>query len=264
MTSKQKSRKMENEAVNTLAHYFRNESNTVHFLGADEGVMLFCDLLQNGKTIADDAPDMVLIKDEIAVIVEHFEFDSFQVTRKGSSSRTEQARIEREQSQISANPEGVVYHSKIKANSSYHDYVANVTRGFTDHYKRIAVYKKNLVDKGFLSAAMTTKTLFLIDDVSPIGSIAFDRCGKEQQTVPVVLAQCPEFLQLLECSPNLDYVLCCSSAGSDEFIWFIDLSELPAYVEKQCDYARMQFLGNYPSVVIGKISIPEGDIKTEV
>lgn len=108
---------------------------------------------------------------------------------------------------------------------------------------------------------MMTKTLFLIEDVSPIGSIAVDHSGENPQTVPVVLAQSPEFLHLLESSLDLDYVLCCSSAGNDEFVWFIDLNELPSYVEKQCDYASMQFLSNYPSVVIGKISIPDEDIE---
>jgi hypothetical protein len=221
-------------------------------------------MLQDGKSIAGDAPDLVVVKGNVAFLIEHFEFDSFRVTRKGSASRTEQARIDREQRLIPATPEGVVYQSKIQATSSYGDYIANVTRNFTEHYKRIATYKKNAIEKGIINEGTIVKTLFLIDDVSPIGSIAFDGSGPKNQTVPVVLAQAPEFLQLLSTSSGLDYVLCCSAAGSNEYVWFVDLSELPAYVEKQCDYASMQFLSNHPSVVIGKISIPDNANKTEV
>lgn len=255
---------MGNEATGTLEHYLRNASNTVHFLGADAGVNLFSEVIQDGRSIPGDAPDLVIIKDNIAVIIEHFEFDSFRVTRKGSTSRTEQARIEREQRLIPATPEGVVYHSKIQAPCSYSDYIANASRSFKEHYGRIATYKKNLLERGTISEEMIVKTLFLIDDVSPIGSIAVDCNNKTSQTVPVILAQSPEFLQVLSNSPNLDYVLCCSSAGSNEYIWFIDLTELPAYVEKQCDYASMHFLSNNPSVIIGKISIPDNIDETEV
>lgn len=248
---------MVNEATRTLEHYLRNESNTVFFLGTDAGVSLFCEMLQDGRFIPGDAPDLVAIKDKTAVIIEHFEFDSFRVTRKGSTSRTEQARIEREQRLIPATPEGVVYHSKIQATCTYGDYIANVRRSFLEHYGRITTYKKNLIKGGTISEGMTIKMLFLIDDVSPIGSIAIDRRSQRAQMVPVILAQSPEFLQLLSISPDLDYVLCCSSAGSNEYVWFIDLDQLPAYVEKQCDYASMQFLSNHPSVIIGKISIPD-------
>ena len=34
---------MKNEAIHTLEHYFRNESNTVQFLGSDQGINLFID-----------------------------------------------------------------------------------------------------------------------------------------------------------------------------------------------------------------------------
>ena len=91
----------------------------------------------------------------------------------------------------------------------------------------------------------------------PSGRIAFDRSGQKVQTVPIILAQSPEFLELLSNAPDLDYIFCCSSAGSNEYLWFVDLGQLPAYVEKQCDYASMHFLSTPPSVVIGKISIPD-------
>lgn len=247
---------MKNEVIKTLEHYFRNESNTVQYLGSDEGVNLFANLLQSGTMIPGDAPDAVLIKDNIALIIEHFEFDSAEVNRKGSKSRLEQARIDREQSQLSATEAGIVYHSKIKASCSYQDYINNVTRSFLEHYKRIDTYKKNIVERGIVTGEVHIKTMFLIEDVSPIGSIAIDNSGEKVQTVPVILAQSPEFLDLLVDGENLDYAICCSYACDCEYIWFVDRSEISAYKDKQCAYADMRFLSNYPSVVISKISIP--------
>lgn len=251
---------MKNEVIKTLEHYFRNESNTVQYLGSDEGVNLFANLLQGGTMIPGDAPDAVLVQNNIALIIEHFEFDSAAVNRKGSTSRMEQARIDREQRSLAATETGVIYHSKIKATCSYQDYIDNVTRSFCEHYRRIDTYKQNLLDRGIITNDTTVKTMFLIEDVSPIGSIAVDNSGTKPHTVPIVLAQSPEFLNLLTKSTSLDYVLCCSYVGDSEYVWFIDCGELSAYKEKQCSYADMRFLSNYPSVVISKISIPERNL----
>lgn len=251
---------MVNEAIRTLEHYFRNESNTVQYLGSSKDVELFADVLQYGKTIPNDAPDAVIIKDDIAIIIEHFEFDSFQVNRKGSTSRIEQARIEREQKKIQATEKGVIYHSKIKANCSYQDYIDNVTTNFLEHYKKIDTYKKNLLAKNITNPKMTIKIMFLIEDVSPIGSIVVDNSNNEVQTVPVILAQSPEFLSLVSQSKELDYVLCCSFVGETEYIWFVSRNEISAYQEKQCNYANMRFLNNNPSVVIGKMLLPDTDL----
>lgn len=251
---------MKNEVIKTLEHYFRNESNTVQYRGSDEGVNLFAKLLQSGTMIPGDAPDAVLIKDNIALIIEHFEFDAFEVNRKGSKSRIEQARIDREQRDLPATEAGVVYHSKIKASCSYQDYIDNVTRSFLEHYQRIGTYKKNILERGIITSETNVKTMFLIEDVSPIGSIAIDSNGDKPQTVPVILAQSPEFLSLLTDSESVDYALCCSYVCDSEYIWFIDRSEISAYREKQCTYANMRFLSTYPSVVISKISIPNKEI----
>lgn len=252
---------MDNEATRAFTHFFhREEGNEIHFLGADTGVSLFVDIFDNGEHFVGDAPDMVIRKDSVAIIIEHFEFDCFRVTRKGSSSRMEQARIDRAQRQLPATREGTVFHDKIRANCSYNDYITNVTRNFNEHYARIADYKRHLVEKGLIGKDTVVKVMFLIEDVSPIGTIAIDEQSKDRNMVPVVLAQCPEFLQLLSQCNDLDYVLCCSSAGSNEYVWFIDRQELAAYEEKACDYAHMRFLFHQPSVMGVKMVVPDDEL----
>ena len=248
---------MKSEAVTTLEHYLRNESNTVHFWGSDVGVNMFADFLQNGRTVDGDAPDMVLLKDNTAIIVEHFEFDSSYTNKKGSSSRKEQARIEQEKLEKLATVDAGVYHGTIKTQFSYQDFIDNVTKNFLHHYNRIETYKKNLINRKTVTSEAMVKVMFLISDVSPIGSIAVDNSGGRVQTVPVILAQSPEFLDLVERCDNVDFVLCCSYACDSEYIWFIDRNEISSYREKQCDYANMRFLSNPPHMVIGKITIPD-------
>ena len=240
---------MKNEAIKTLAQYFCNDSNIIEFWGSDIGVNMFIDFLQNGKTIACDAPDMVLLKDNMAIIVEHFEFDSSHTDRKGSSSRIEEARINREIREKMAISSEYVHQDAINASCSYQDYVANVTKNFLHHYNQIEKYKQNLISKKIITEDTIVKIMFLIEDVSPIGSIAFGNINGKAQKLPITLAQCPEFLDLVERHDKIDFVLCCSYACDSEYVWFIDCDEVPAYREKQIDYANMRIFSNPVCVI---------------
>ena len=248
---------MKSEAIITLEHYLRNESNTVRFFGSDFGVNMFSDFLQNGETIGGDAPDMVLLKGNTAIVVEHFEFDSSYTNKKGSSSRIEQARVEREQRQKLATLDSGVYHGTIKTQFSYQNLIENVEKSFLHHYDQIDTYKQNLIQRNIVTSDTHVKIMFMVSDVSPIGCIAIDNTTGSPKTIPVTLAQSPEFLDIVERCKGVDYVLCCSYACDSEYIWFIDRNDLSSYRENQCDFSNMRFLSNPPHVVIGKVTIPD-------
>ena len=55
----------------------------------------FAAIFQNGEKLIGDVPDMLVFKNNAALIIEHFEFDSYRVTREGSQNRREQSRIDR-------------------------------------------------------------------------------------------------------------------------------------------------------------------------
>lgn len=88
--------------------------------------------------------------------------------------------------------------------------------------------------------------MFLIEVVSHIGTMVFSEESENS----------PEFLELLAQSPNVDYTLCCSSAGQHEYIWLIDRNEIDCYRENTCDYKKMRFLFSNPNVVCGSIALP--------
>ena len=247
---------MKNEAIETLNHYFRNHSNTVFFLGSNVGVEMLSDFFRNGKIFTGDAPDMVILKDDTAIIVEHFEFDSSYTNKKGSSSRIEQARIEREIQEKMTISNEYIHQDTINTSFTYQDYVSNVTKNFLHHYNQIETYKQNLINKKIITTDTIVKTMFLIEDVSPIGSMAFDIYKNNGEMVPIILARCPEFLELIYCHNQVDYVLCCSYSGDSEYVWFIDRSEISFYINNQLDYANMKFFGNHTCVVEFRVDIP--------
>lgn len=248
----------ENEALLTIERYFGKENGTeLHYLGANDGVNFFLDVFQNGTIYYGDAPDMVVFKDNTAIIIEHFEFDCYRVLKKkGSTSRFEEARIERAQQKIQATKDGILYQDCIKAENSYTDYIANVTRSFSVHYNHIGNYKMNLINKNLITTGMQVKTLFLIEDTSPVGTMVFNKSYEGEPLTPVFLAYSPEFLELFENSPDLDYVLACSSMGTQEFVWFIDRNQIDSYKEKSCDYDSMFLLPSTPAVLIAKKIVP--------
>ncbi len=244
---------MQSEAIQTLQHYFSGENGTeLHYFGNGIGAKEFANLYQFGERFVGDSLDMLIKSKRVSLIIEHFEFDCYRANHKGSQNKKEQARISRAEQKIAPTESGTLHHDQINGLSSYEFYVNNVCSNFKEHYARIPKYKKNLQAHGLISASEEVKTLFLIDDVSPLGTMTADEHG----AMPVVLACCKEFLDLLSVSDYVDYVLACSSAGSNEYIWFIDRDEIKYYYKEIRDYASMQFLDFTPQVVGFKIIIP--------
>lgn len=248
----------ENEAYQALSKNFPNSGGMdIHFYGSGNGARCFADFVEHGAYYLGDAPDMLIIKENGAIIIEHFEFDSYHVRKRGGSpGRQELNRIQAAKDELTPTEEGVFFHDEIKAKSSYLDLIANVTRSFEKHYSRVPVYKKNLKELGLINDTMDVRVLFLLEDVSPLGTMVSERKGWDSKILPLVLALCEDFLDLLNESPELDYVLCCSSAGEQDFVWFVDCAELSEYYKNMVDYKNMDFL-NFNTQVMGvKISMP--------
>lgn len=250
----------ENEAYQALKNYSGSDGMKIIFHGTGNGARHLADCLDNGIYYQGDAPDMLVIKENEAIIIEHFEFDSCHVRRgKGSPARQELSRIQIAEDALTATEEGAFFHDEIKAKSSYSDLLANVTRSFKKHYSHIAMYKNNLTELGLINDAMDVRVLFLLEDASPLGTMVAERKGYHSKIRPLVLPLCEDFLDLLRVSPDLDYVLCCSSAGEENYVWFIDCREIDEYYKNKVDYKNMYFMDFTPQVMGVKFSIPRKD-----
>lgn len=248
------------EAIDTLQKFFSKESNTVHYHGDDKQVKHFADALLNGTIHDYEAPDMYIEYEDEIWIIEHFEFDSFRRTRKGSSCRAEQSRIDREFDGIIATEEGVTYHGTISASSSYDDYIDNVKESFNSHYKKISQYKSNLISDDADKGDSKFLVMFLIDDISPLGTSYVDE--KTGWTL-IDLAHSKEFLDVMKVSSDVDFVLATACCSDEKFIWFIDREQLDEYYQNVVDYRSGRFLDFKPHVLGGKIAIPDSKLHEE-
>lgn len=144
-------------------------------------------------------------------------------------------------------------------NHQYGQYIKNVETIFDKHYAKIESYKKNLLEKGVIDSSTPLKIAFLIEDVSPLGTISYDDKGQH----PIVLALSKEFLKLMRKSPLVDYVITCSSAGTNKFIWLISKKSLDNYEKNSIDYTKMKFIDFTPQVLSYKLEVPHINLSND-
>ena len=213
-------------------------------MGSSKGAKLFYELLYDGQRISRDAPDMVCLNGATALIIEHFEFDCYRAGKKGSKNKQEQARISKQGESLEIPEDGLVYTDTIHGKSSYEDYIKNLTVNFNSHYKKIEAYKQNLLNDGLITPETNIKVSFLIEDVSPLPCTYKERMNESMNMKPIELAHSPEFLALFENSPELDYVLSCSTTSDGHKVWFIDRNEISFYKNEVVNYKNKEFIAH--------------------
>lgn len=241
------------EAIETLQKYLSDKTNIIHYYGNDALVKKLFDALYNGTIHDYKAPDMYVKYEKEIWLIEHFEIDCYKHNRKGSAYRIEQNRVDQKFEHVTPSNNGTVFHETIEGTSSYEDYVSNVKNSFLMHYCKIDNYKQSLIDKNIAVENTKFVVMFLIDDVSPLGTSYIDKKGKWR---PIFLSNCKEFLDILNNSPNVDCVLSTSCSSREKYIWFIDRNNLDEHYKNAEDYKNGEFVAFKPHVIGGKIIIP--------
>jgi len=235
-----------NEATELLKRIFSEEKNTVHYCGEADLVEKLSDALYNGDIVDFESPDIYIKHDKTVWIIEHFEFDCYQRKSKGSTYKIEKSRIDRNYENIIPTTEGVSINDRINAESSYEDYIKNVNVSFCTHYDKVNNYKRHIIDKEAFDGKVNFKTIFLIEDVSPVGSSCIDNYEK---WIPIELALSKEFLEMLKASPLVDGVLAISCINNRKRVWFIDRDHVDDYILNAEDYVHYRFMNSKPHVV---------------
>jgi hypothetical protein len=236
---------MSNEALDTINRFFFRYETTMHFFGNKSVAQKMADYLSFGKIYTVDAPDIAILYNDNCLAIEHFEFDCYENSNSGSKCRREQAHLEQVFKEVPATAGGRLVHGEIRGNTSYQQYISNVSSMFNKHYVKIEAYKKNLFEKGFISHSTPLKIAFLIEDTSPLGTSAYDDNGERT----ILLSMSIEFLKLMRNSPDVDYVIACSRAKSRNFVWLISKESLDEYDKNAVDYERMKFVDFTPKVI---------------
>jgi hypothetical protein len=245
---------MIHEAKNAFDTYFP-ENVKASYKGDLTPVNNLLEVLCSGEIIFDDKPDIVAVLGKKALLIEHFEFDSYKRQRNGSRSRIERSRIDRITQSIVPTEEGVIYHEQIRGDSSIADYEKNVIVGFNKHYEKIDKYRRRVQDFGIVAKDSDTQVVFLIEDKTPIGAIAYD--GSDFQAIN--LAEDEKFLSFLEGKPDVEYVIACSTVVDKQSVWIIARSQLQHYLKDTVNYQQMKFLNSTPHIIGASILLPEID-----
>lgn len=237
------------------------EGGRLFYNGDGESARAFGEKLKPEFFYSGEAPDFFIKDNDDVIIFEHFEFDCYKASRKGSEYRREEARIQCSEDAMKPTESGTTLHEVIHGDSSYQYYIENVTRSFHKHYSNIDTYIQNLIRAGAINDHTNVKVAFFIEDVSPLGTMVYKRDGQDDGLIHVSLADSKEFLDLLKENERVDYVLACASPENEREVWFIDREQLNAYYENVIDYASMEFLRFQPHVITYKVQVPNEKLR---
>lgn len=155
----------------------------------------YVELVKSLKQINEfERPDGFIILEDTLYLIEHFEFDSSKVNKKGAQDRREFGRIKRT---LEGCPVNTIYHDTVKGDRSISQYLENLLCNFHNHYKNIDLYIDNI--KKYINGFSYIKFGFFIEDTTVFGN---SYKLKEKDSFPnrysLHLAYCKEFIDLFE------------------------------------------------------------------
>ena len=227
----------ENEVKALWNRYFSHKDNAgIFYIGNDDACDYFIDMVDNGEIHWADAPDVIVIKDNDVLLIEHFEFSCYKANKtKGNSIRKELTEFWRDFVKISSENSSATVMKRINSKSSSEDYIKNVKSAFEKHYRKIERYKKNAFENFGVSSNAKIKIMFLLEDVSPEGWIIYNRKSKDKSFCLSTLAKDRRFLEFFAEHCNVDYVMCCAHHGSIYETWLIDRVNIDENLESAYD-----------------------------
>jgi len=119
-----------------------------------------------------ERPDILSMYDNKIVAIEHFEFDSYKNTSKGSNFKIQNNRIEQKmQKEINSNLKDkgeIMIHDQIENTNSLKQYYNNFRKVVLSHIDNIHEYKEHIIND--FGDKKKIEFWFFIEDVSPLGS----------------------------------------------------------------------------------------------
>lgn len=195
---------------------------------------------QNGELVSFEKPDAYIRVGNNVLIIEHFAIDGYTAYSGGGSElQRNQKKLDREFEKYSEGKQSAHRTSLISTVNSYQGFIVNCKAGFCKHYQKIQSYKDKLKEKGIADENTAYTVCFLMEDVSPLGTLTCDG----EKMCPVVLAYSKEFLDFYSDMHEVDWVISAISQFPSGYSPYL-LSH--AYIQK-CrenilDYANYQFL----------------------
>ena len=157
-----------NELERIINKYFVKDDMAITYsdFNQDEVNKLF----QNMRSY--ERPDILSIYDNKIVAIEHFEFDSYKNSRKGSNYKIQENIIENKmQKEINSKLKDkgeVMLHDHIKNNSNLNQYYNNFKKVLLSHIDNINEYKEHIISD--YGKEKDIEFWFFAEDVTPLGN----------------------------------------------------------------------------------------------
>lgn len=185
-----------------------------------------------------ERPDMISIKDDELLIMEHFAFDgSKELKRKGMKGLNEESHIASELANF--HHSGELYGSinqPIEYIQSPENYIENFQKHFNNHYRKISQYIENVTANEQRTFKQISVGFFIENEYPPYFLL------KEKHQIPIVqLCYTKQFLDVFEHAKDLDFVLFGFCDGTYR-LHYIDKDSIAAHRKEEIDLLKIQFL----------------------
>ncbi len=252
------------EVPRTLQKYLNDSKGFMSALGDSDEIQKFCWFIKNGVIVTTDHPDaFVKIGNEI-LIIEHFAIDGYEEKEHAGSlaAFNERAIHARFTKQESVNGSKQLT-ARLGVKNSYQQFLDNCYRRFEHHYQQIENYKNHLREEHIADDDSQYTICFLMDEVSPLGTLTVDDDGKIN---PVCLGYSKEFLDYFDNKPDVDWIISAIiKPDEDSYGWryhpyFFSRNDIAECRGKVVDYARFQFLESDPCITEAEVVIKKTDL----
>ena len=156
--------------------YFSKKTTAINYsiFNQDEVNKLFQNM------ISYERPDILSIYDNKIVAIEHFEFDSYKNTSKGSNFKIQDNIIERRmKNKIETGlreKDEIIIHDQIEDTSSLTQYYNNFKKILQSHIENIPEYKEHIIQE--YGTDRELEFWFFAEDVTPLGSYYYRRTNE--------------------------------------------------------------------------------------
>ncbi len=243
----------------TLQKYLTDSKGVMTALGSSNDINRFVWFIENGVIVTMDHPDAFIKVGNEILIIEHFDIDGYEeIKHVGSLATYNEKAIhaEFEKQELINGSKHIT--ARLGVKNSYQQFLDNCHRRFEHHYRQIDRYKQHLIDKQIACADSQYTVCFLMDEVSPIGTLTVDDDGC---ICPVCLGYSKEFLDYFEKKSKVDWIISAvikpdgSSGWWRHHPYFFSHNDISECRGKIVDYARLQFLESNPFIAESQIEI---------
>lgn len=200
-----------NELGHILDTYLNKEKKVKVFYDIDE--IELNKLLRNMQPF--DKPDIISAYDKKIIGIEHFEFDSYKNTEKGSDYRLKTKHIQEQLQEI-----GSIDIINLESSSSLDNYYKNFIKIFKDHYQKINIYKDRM--KLFYDKDYEIELWFFVEDVTLFGNFFKVDDNKVKRLLPIYSK---DVIKLLKDSPEIKGIFLGTNIGREYQIVIIKNDE---------------------------------------